>query len=450
MTATSTVLTVSQLTSAIKNQLETHFVQVKLQGEIANLKPHSSGHLYFDIKDAQAKIPAVFFKQDTRGLGRPPKEGDHILVKGSLTVYPPHGRYQFLVKELLYQGVGELLLKLEALKQKLAERGWFSNERKKPLPRFPKRIGVVTSPTGAVIRDIIHVLSRRFGGVHVILNPVRVQGTEAAREIAQAIEEFNRFQLADVLIVCRGGGSLEDLWPFNEESVAEAIFKSQIPVISAVGHETDFTIADFVADVRAPTPSAAAEIVISEKAHHLQFLEKSRIQAKRALSHLLCRYRERLTAVMRHPLLLSPYSLLGQPLQKLDDLIEKMDKEMKRYLLYQRMRLQAFQKESKALMPTSQICSIRQKIIHYTHRMDHIQKNYLLLKKTYLKQSVEKLSVLNPKNVLNRGYSILFAQKEGSVIVSAQEMTPGKAIRALLSDGEAMLTVSFPSKQEMK
>ena len=188
-----------------------------------------------------------------------------MIVKGALSVYPPHGKYQMLVRSLSYMGMGELLLKLEALKKKLQALGWFDKEHKKPLPKFPRTIGVVTSPTGAVIKDIIQVLSRRASGFQLILNPVRVQGAEAPFEIAQAIAEFNRHQLADVLIVGRGGGSLEDLWAFNEEVVAKAIFESTIPIVSAVGHESDVTLADFVADVRAPTPSAAAEIVSAER-----------------------------------------------------------------------------------------------------------------------------------------------------------------------------------------
>ncbi len=217
-----------------------------------------------------------------------------------------------VVRSIEYQGIGELLLKLERLKRKLEGLGWFDPARKKPIPKFPRTIGVVTSPTGAVIQDIIHILRRRLSGFHLLLYPVRVQGAEAAGEIAQAIAEMNRYQLADVLIVGRGGGSLEDLWAFNEEVVAKAIFESRIPIISAVGHETDVTLADFVADLRAPTPSAAAEIVSAEKNLHLEFLSKMEKSLAYTLSHLLKRYQTHLASYQRHPLLASPI-LFSQP-----------------------------------------------------------------------------------------------------------------------------------------
>jgi exodeoxyribonuclease VII large subunit len=270
------ILSVSALTSAIKNQLESRFPALQVKGEISNLKEQASGHIYFTLKDAEAQIRAVIFRSNARELARPLRNGDQVIVKGELAVYPPQGYYQVVVRKLSYAGVGELLVQLHALKDKLQALGWFSKERKKPLPKFPRTIGVVTSPTGSVIQDILNILGRRFAGFHLILNPVKVQGEGAAEEIARAIDAFNRYQLADVLIVGRGGGSLEDLWAFNEEKVAAAIFASKIPVISAVGHETDFTIADFVADVRAPTPSAAAEIATQEMAQQLQFLTQSK------------------------------------------------------------------------------------------------------------------------------------------------------------------------------
>ncbi len=441
MTTTST-LTVTQLTAAIKNQLETRFPLVAVQGEISNCKLHSAGHLYFDLKDAESKIPAVMFRPQVLGLKRPPKEGDQVYVKGSLTVYPPHGRYQLLIRELDYAGIGELLVKLEELKKKLSEKGWFDPSRKRKLPPFPKRIGVVTSPTGAVIRDIIHVLSRRFSGFQLLLNPVRVQGAGAGAEIAQAIEQFNRYQLADILIVGRGGGSLEDLWAFNEEIVAEAIFRSHIPIVSAVGHETDVTIADFVADVRAPTPSAAAEIVLSEKIQHLQFLKKMQQNTSYALQHLLRGYRERLQGWKRHPTLASPYVLLGVPLQKLDEVKEKLENRIRHLLLHQRVLLQAKQKEANALKPTTQLSHFRNKLTQFSSRLDQSYRARMQFQKQQIRLVSQQFVALDPKNVLKRGYSILFDQKTGSIIVSSQEMAPGKEVRALLSDGEASLKVS--------
>ena len=238
------ILSVTELTSAIKAVIEPSFQGIAVKGEISNFKLQSSGHLYFTLKDAGSQISAVLFKGNAACLNKMPKEGDQVVAKGEISLYAPRGQYQIIVRELQFLGLGDLLLKLQQLKEQLQMRGWFDPAHKKKLPKLPKRIGVVTSPTGAVIQDILQVLTRRFAGFHVILNPVKVQGEGAAQEIAQAISDFNRLKLADVLIVGRGGGSIEDLWAFNEEVVAKAIFESDIPIISAVGHETDFTIAD--------------------------------------------------------------------------------------------------------------------------------------------------------------------------------------------------------------
>ena len=233
-----------------------------------------------------------------------PKDGDQVIVTGELNVYPPSGKYQLIIRTMRRIAEVEDFLKLEALKREIHRRGWFSPRHKKKLPKLPRTIGLVTSPTGAAIRDILHVLTRRFWGLRIILNPVRVQGEGAAEEICRAIEEFNRYQLADVLIVGRGGGSMEDLWAFNEEIVAAAVFHSQIPIIAAVGHETDHCIAEYVADIRAPTPSAAAEIAIGEKEHLLQQLLQLKRQINQAMRFILQRYSERLKALMRQPLFL--------------------------------------------------------------------------------------------------------------------------------------------------
>lgn len=421
MSPPSTVITVTQLTHAIKNQLESRFLNVTVQGEMSNCKLHSSGHLYFDLKDAGAKIPAVLFRANEMPLSPPPKEGDHVIITGTLSVYPPHGKYQIIAKTLQYQRVGELLLRLEALKKKLGDRGWFDRDKKKILPKFPKRIGVVTSPTGAVIRDIIHVLARRFPGFQLILNPVRVQGSEAAFEIAEAIDQMNRYQLCDVLIVGRGGGSLEDLWPFNEEIVARAIFESAIPIISAVGHETDVTIADFVADVRAPTPSAAAEIVGAEKQHHLSFLETIRNQLSHHLLHRIKHQGAKLEVFSRHPLFSTSYALLSGPIQRLDEI---------------KMRLET-------LKPTTQLTLWRSRFSGFYKQLNLTMMNTLMRSKQQLKEKNQRLEALNPKNVLKRGYSILFALgiNKSSVIVSMNQLSPGLKVEALLHDGKKQLRV---------
>jgi exodeoxyribonuclease VII large subunit len=441
MNLTTAPLTISQLTYQIKNKLESTFSHLFIQGEITNCKLNTSGHLYFDLKDEHAKIPAVMFKGKGGKLSRIPKEGDQILARGTLSVYPPQGRYQLIVDSLEFQGVGQLLLKLEELKRKLKEKGWFAQDRKKILPKFPKHIGVVTSPTGSVIRDILHILSRRYKGFHLILNPVKVQGEGASFEIAKAIDQFNRYHLVDVIIVARGGGSLEDLWPFNEEIVAKAIFQSTIPIISAVGHETDFTIADFVADSRAPTPSAAAEIVTSETQAHLQFLKKINQTIRHTLLHKLTHFRAQIQGVSRHPILINPYLIVGNLIQKLDEMTKKIHQKNLLFIKEKEQLLVARKKELQALNPKFKILFLRQHLSQFSKRLAEIEKNYLSHQKKKVETLHKHLLSLDPKNVLKRGYSILFAQKNHSVIVSSQSVSPRDKVVALLSDGEICLSV---------
>jgi exodeoxyribonuclease VII large subunit len=412
------ILTVSELTHEIKKKLEGSFPAISVKGEITNFKEQASGHLYFTLKDAESQISAVLFKGNTRGLKQMPKNGDQVVVKGEINVYPPRGNYQIIVRELQHAGVGELLLKLHELKNKLEKMGWFDRAAKKPLPKMPKRIGVVTSPTGAVIQDIIHVLTRRFSGIHLILNPVKVQGPGSAQEIASAINQFNRYNLADVLIVGRGGGSLEDLWAFNEEIVAEAIFNSKIPIISAVGHETDTSISDFVADVRAPTPSAAAEIVIAEKEGHLTYLAQMQSRMAQSLQQLLRSYRHRLESMAKQPTFSSPYALLGQATQRLGDLNEEIDGAMQRFIRDKKLHLKNFENQLCLLNPSTKITTYREK----------------------LKSLAAHLKSIDPKNVLKKGYTLIFREKGDSVIVSSKELAIGEKLRIQFHDGQTTVT----------
>jgi exodeoxyribonuclease VII large subunit len=265
-------LTVSDLTRKIKQILESGFPSIAVQGEISNLKRHSSGHLYFTMKDENAQLPCVMWRSRASVLSFMPEDGAKVIAGGRLTVYEVRGSYQLDVQSIRPLGVGELQAAFEQLKKKLEAEGLFDAARKRPLPEYPKRIGVVTSPSGAVLQDMKNVFRRRFPGVELIMIPVRVQGAGAAAEIAEAVDDMSGYASLDLVIVARGGGSLEDLWPFNEEIVARAIARCRVPVVSAVGHETDYTIADFVADVRAPTPSAAAEMVVPDRREILRIL----------------------------------------------------------------------------------------------------------------------------------------------------------------------------------
>jgi len=420
------IFTISELTSAIKGVLEPNFRNISIQGEISNFKIQASGHLYFSMKDAGAQISAVLFKGNAASLSRMPKEGDQVVAKGEISLYAPRGQYQIIIRELQFMGVGELLLKFHQLKEHLAAKGWFDPQKKKELPKLPQRIGVVTSPTGAVIQDILNVLTRRFAGVQVILNPVKVQGEGAGQEIAKAIDDFNKYQLADVLIVGRGGGSIEDLWAFNEEIVAKSIFESKIPIISAVGHETDCTISDWVADVRAPTPSAAAEIVIAEKTNLIKFLLSTQQYCQQRTLQLVQQGREKLKALQRHPLFSSPYVLIAQPIQQLD----------------------AIRSSLELLKPSNQIAQLQEKLSPYPDRIAATLQQLLLQKKEKLQSLMEHLHSIHPKNLLTKGYSILFSEKESSIILSVKDLTPGQTFTALLHNGRIRATANHIEANE--
>ena len=434
--------TVSQLTSAIKHNLESTFPRIHLQGEVSNFKQQSSGHLYFSLKDADAQISAVMFRPVAALLRAIPKGGDQVIVKGELNVYPPKGNYQLIIKELAYVGIGELLQQLEQLKIKLHQMGWFKNARKKSLPRFPRRIGVVTSPTGAVIQDIINVLSRRFSEFQLILNPVKVQGEGAAKEIALAIEQFNKHRLVDVMIVGRGGGSLEDLWPFNEEIVASAIYHSTIPIICAVGHETDHCIADYVADIRAPTPSAAAEIAIPDKRQLLEYLAHLRKRMQQTLGHLIQKNQYRLEAIRSQSLFSDPYTLIGWRMQKLDDLRGEIDRAMFVVIQNKKHQLDIKTHQARALKPTNQIAHLKERLLFCERALERPLRQLIEKNKQKLAAISTLLHAIDPKNILKKGFSILFKENEPTIIHSISEIENGQQARLRLSDGELLVTIN--------
>ncbi|HKW87237.1 MAG TPA: exodeoxyribonuclease VII large subunit [Candidatus Acidoferrales bacterium] len=311
---------VSELTLRIHDLLEGEFPDIWVEGEVSNLHAAQSGHLYFTLKDAKAQIRCVCFRDEVRGLKFRPEDGLHITVRGAVSVYEPRGEYQIYVSHIEPVGLGALQLAFEQLKKRLEAEGLFDAERKKPLPALPRRIGIVTSPAGAAIRDILRVLRRRFPNLHVMLFPVKVQGEGAAAEIAGAIQFFNRAKSVDVVIVARGGGSLEDLWAFNEEIVARAIAASQIPILTGVGHETDTTIADFVADMRAPTPSAAAEIVVRTRQEFERHIEELSRQMAQRMRYMILEWRHELRNLAAHRAFRRPEDLLRRGRQRLDEM----------------------------------------------------------------------------------------------------------------------------------
>jgi exodeoxyribonuclease VII large subunit len=435
------IFSVTEITYAIKNQLENAFYSVRLQGEISNYKEQSSGHLYFTLKDANAQISCVCFKSQAQKLKNPLKIGDHILITGDISVYAPRGNYQIIVKSLEVQGLGDLLLQLEALKKELKDKGYFDLERKKKLPKFPKRIGVITSPTGAVIQDIIQILNRRFPNLPILLYPVKVQGDGAKEEIAQAILDFNTHDLADVLIVGRGGGSIEDLWAFNERIVADAIFQSHIPIISAVGHETDTSISDLVADMRAPTPSAAAELVIQDK-----LFWNKQIQTLHQKMFLKCEQKLRLYSsqiqwMKKQPALASPYYFTGVLMQKLDEKKEKLPHIFNNYFLKKKDDLLLKKKQLQSFNPLSRMQEIKLSIQKTNKALNSLILNQLKNYQDKIKSIESHFRGIDPKNLLKKGYSILFSQKDNSIILSCKQIQKNDQIVALLGDGKLVAQV---------
>ena len=343
------IYSVTDITKAIKGELEEQFANVWVEGEISNLATPRSGHIYFTLKDEGGQLRAVIFKYVGKHLKFLPENGMQVLVRGSISVYAPRGEYQLVANYAEPRGAGALQAAFEQLKQRLEAEGLFDKQHKKPLPLLPKKIGVVTSATGAAIRDILNVVNRRFANVHILIAPVRVQGSEAPGEIAAAIEKFNQLPDIDVLIVGRGGGSLEDLWAFNEEIVARSIFASEIPIISAVGHEIDFTIADFVADVRAPTPSAAAELVVQNKENLVRTVDVLATRLKNAFLYFLTHIKD---AVQQYTIRLQdPRKRVGELQQRLDDLQRRLTTAFQHLMEKKRYQLETFAGKLHSLSP---------------------------------------------------------------------------------------------------
>ncbi|NLN65357.1 MAG: exodeoxyribonuclease VII large subunit [Clostridiaceae bacterium] len=386
-------LSVSQLTRYIKRLFSYDSVlsNVCVTGEISNFKLHSSGHMYFTLKDEQSIIKCVMFKSQNRRLRFKPEDGLKVIIRGYVSIYEAGGSYQLYPEMMEPDGLGNLYLAFEQLKQKLDREGLFLPERKKKLPFLPKSIGVITSPTGAVIQDIMNVLFRRYPNTVLKIFPVKVQGEDAAKQIADALDFINRYRAAEVIIIARGGGSLEELWPFNEEIVARGIYNSEIPVISAVGHETDYSIADFVADLRAPTPSAAAELVIPEKENLVKRLLELKLQLKRALVGRIQQDRQFLLQLMKSPSMRHPVDRINEKKMDLELLKRNLENGIEKKLETEKGKL-------------SLICG--------------------------------KMDALSPLMVLSRGYSITRDIQE-NIVKSVAQLQAGDELDIVFSDGTA-------------
>jgi exodeoxyribonuclease VII large subunit len=388
------IYTVSELTSEIKHVIGSQFRDVLVEGEISNFKPYPSGHLYFTLKDNTSMLKAVFFNYQGRYPEGTIGDGVAVICRGRVDVYERRGEYQLIVNAIEPRGLGILQLKFQMLKEKLFKEGLFEPEKKKPLPVLPRSIGIVTSPAGAAIRDMLKIISKKFENMSVLIYPVRVQGEEAAYEIVEGIEYFNKTESVDVIIVGRGGGSLEDLAPFNDEMVARAIYASRVPVVSGVGHEIDFTIADFVADMRAPTPTAAADMVIRAKSDFLAGIEGLQSQLVRGMRTTL---------------------------------------EGCRLALYQQvMEL----KERRELFVSHRIY-----LDELLNNLIHGFSTYFTARKTQVKSLAQRLTDLNPEDILKRGYSITFKKETGEVVINSNQVEHGDELTVRLSQGKLGVTV---------
>jgi exodeoxyribonuclease VII large subunit len=433
-TAGRRVVTVSELTRAIKDTLEGRFAGMWVEGEISNLRVHTSGHVYFTLKDEEAQVRAVLFRGRARRLRFEPADGLHVLAFANLDVYAVRGEYQLVCEVLEPKGVGALQLAFEQLKARLAAEGLFDPARKRPLPVLPRRVGLVTSPTGAAVRDFLRVVTRRFAGLGVLVCPVRVQGDTAAGEIAAAIETLNRLGDLDVIVVARGGGSLEDLWAFNEETVARAIAVSKIPVISAVGHETDVTIADFVADLRAPTPSAAAELVIREKAELVRHLDTLGTRLGRAMRQRTARLGERLADIRRRRVLTDPARPLRDWTRRLDDLGGRLGRALTHHDARLRERLARAARALRPAVLAAPVRAHRRLAAQLGHRLRRSALTETARRRRAMEAIAARLDGLSPLACLARGYAIA-ALPSGEVLTRADRVGPGDRVTVRLHEG---------------
>jgi exodeoxyribonuclease VII large subunit len=436
-----TILTVSEVSERIKIVLEDTFFDIWVEGEISNLRTPVSGHSYLTLKDEHSQIRAVLFKMQRRYLRFDPKDGMLVIARGRISLYEPRGEYQLVIDYMEPKGIGALQIAFEQLKARLAQAGLFDITRKRPLPMLPYGVGIVTSPTGAVIRDMLQILRRRFANLHVCVFPVRVQGDGAAEEITQGIEALNRYPGIDVIIVARGGGSLEDLWAFNEETVARAIYASKVPVISAVGHEIDYTIADFVADVRAPTPSAAAELVIRNKSELHAELKVVAQRLGHAIQHRLETLRARLEACQRRRVLKDPWAPLQTTGQRLDELNARLARAIRARLRFSRETLERDEAAITHLCPLMLVGLLRERLIALEQRLIAAQEGQVRHEREALERLSATLQALSPLAVLARGYSICRHQVDGRLIREAQAVAPGMHVDITLWQGSLQCTV---------
>jgi len=436
--------TVSELTAKIRDLLAKNFTDITVQGEISNCREAQSGHIYFTLKDDRAQVRCVFFKQQQRGIKFRPEDGLQMTVRGSISVYETRGEYQIYVENLEPIGLGALQLAFEQLKKRLEAEGLFDPARKKPLPLLPSRIGIITSPRGAAVRDVVRILTRRFPNVHLTVYPVRVQGEGSAEEIVKALKFFNLKKIVDVLILARGGGSLEDLWAFNEEIVARAIFASEIPVISGVGHETDFTIADFVADVRASTPSAAAELVVQTRAQFDKHIADLRETLAGLVRYRLLELSRRVHELSARRGFRRPLDLLRQQRQRADEMTSRLALGLRARLAQSRKRFTAAHLRIASFDFRVKIAAFRLRLERRTAELGVRIERLLRAKRDRLEKLTLQLQERSPLRVLERGYAIA-TDAAGNLLRDAAQVALGDTVAIQLHRGR--LTTEVKKKE---
>ncbi len=447
------VSTVSQITQTIKRLLESQIGRIWVTGEVTNCRAQSSGHVYFTLKDATAQLSCVLFRGEASGTRQFVQDGQKLILGGEITLYEPRGQYQMRVVSVELQGVGALQLAFEQLKRKLFAEGLFESARKRPLPRYPQRIGIVTSPTGAAIRDVLHVIARRQPGLEILLAPARVQGQGAAEEIARAIADLNAvhargLRTLDLILITRGGGSLEDLWAFNEEVVARAVFLSKLPVVSAVGHEIDITISDLVADLRAATPTAAAEL-ITEGAHaSRQFVLAAAERIRRFLQRDLADSSDAIRRLAQRLSRSSPRRRLEERSQRLDELKESLRRSLSADRRLRQQRWQALEARLSRLKPSRWLLEQKGRVNDLSRQLRSGSQARMANARASFASLQEKLRLLSPMNVLERGYSITMRAEGGGILRAPADAVPGEILVTRFREGSLRSEVKGDPAQE--
>lgn len=435
-------LSVTALTKYIKRKFDAdpHLQDVMVKGEISNFKQHSSGHMYFTLKDERARMLAVMFTSYNRSMKFSPENGMKVLLTGDVTVYEQGGQYQIYVKSMQPDGIGDLYLAYEQLKERLEKEGLFSIEYKKPLPKYPATIGVITSPTGAAIRDIITTIKRRYPIAKIIILPAVVQGDNAPSSIVKAIEKANTMNEIDCLIVGRGGGSIEELWAFNEEKVARAIFSSTIPIISAVGHETDFTIADFVADLRAPTPTGAAELAVPHIDDLLERILVGQTRMMRVMKEKINFQRERLNRMERSYAFRYPRRMYEQKVEQVDKMTEQLDRGARKLFLIKREAYTGLNKRIERVHPKDLLQSSIQQHEKIKKELNRAMTRIYAAKEKDFQQMISTLEALSPLKIMDRGYSLVYDNK-GELVKTVKGFSKEERIKVQMSDGSLLCEV---------